>query len=42
MIRVGALSLLEGDAPSAIAARLSLYTDAAVEADEPAPLKRAA
>jgi chemotaxis protein MotA len=43
MIRVGALGILGGEAPSALAQRLSLYTgEPAADTAEPAPLRRAA
>ncbi|WP_420456785.1 motility protein A [Rubrivirga sp.] len=43
MVRVGALGILAGEAPSALAQRLSLYTgEAPADASEPAPLRRAA
>ncbi len=43
MIRIGALGILAGEAPSALAQRLSLYTgEPAAAAAEPAPLRRAA
>ena len=42
MIRIGALGILSGEAPGALAQRLSLYTGAPVAASDPAPLRRVA
>ena len=42
MIRVGAIGILEGEAPSALDQRLSLYTGGKADAAEPTPLRKVA
>ncbi|WP_412061180.1 motility protein A [Rubrivirga sp. IMCC45206] len=42
MIRIGAIGLLTGEAPAAIAQQLAPYTGGDGQADDPAPLRRAA
>ena len=42
MIRVGAVAILDGEAPSALDQRLSLYTGQKADGDAPAPLRKVA